>query len=124
MHVEMRYATASDFAALHGDRKLPFTRHGFALVIDGKPLALACLYYNRSRHLIASVDMDKSARAYPVTLHKWAKKAIWVAKNIGAQSFLVIADETVPRSAAWVERLGLKSVGEAESGRIYEWRSS
>lgn len=124
MRAEMRYATMADYEDIHGEAALPFTRMGFVLAIDGEAVALACLRYDRGRHLIASVDMKQKARAYPLTLHRWTKKAIEAAQKTGARSFVVIADKKIPRSAAWIEHFGLKAVGETEAGMVYQWQSS
>lgn len=124
MRVEMRYATPADYRALHGEATQPFTRYGYALAIDDVPVALGCLRYDRSRHLVASVDMTDEARKHPFTLHRWAKCGLRAAERLGVRSFLVTADRTIPRSDAWISRLGLRAIGETEIGTVYLWQAS
>lgn len=124
MRVEMRYATAADYAALHGEANLPFTRYGFALALDGMPVALACLRYDKGRYLLGSVDLKPEARRHPLALHRWAKKVLEVVGRMNVRSFVVIADSKIPRSEAWIERLGFSAIGETETGTVYQWQVS
>lgn len=121
--IEMRYATADDYAVMHNGMRFPFTMTGFALVEDGEPIALACLRHDRaSPYLVGSLDIADKAKRKPKTLHAFAKRVLQAASDIGTKSFVVVADKAVPRSEAWIKRLGFKQIGEIEQGEVYQWQ--
>ncbi len=121
--IEMRWATRAECLAVMGDVQFP-TYRAFGLFIGEIPMAIAALRYDVAEpRMIVSVDMMPEARKWPLTLHRWGKKAIEVAQNLGVKSFVVIADRAIPRSEAWLTRLGLRCVGEVPQGAIYEWQA-
>ncbi len=124
MRPEMRLALPEDFEAMGFDGELG-TLRSYALLFDGKAVALATIRYTKAAGpLQAAVDMKPEVRRYPLALHRWIKAAILEVRRLGVGHIVAIADPEIPRAPAWLERLGFDYVGESTAGEVWECRFS
>lgn len=113
--MEIRWASSADFALLPS---LNRSSRGLVLVCDGRPAALATIFYEGPNSApVAAIDFFAPVR--PLTLHRFGKAAIAAAVGLGVRRFMALADCNVSRSDAWLERLGLRCIGRNEKGGVY-----
>jgi N-acetylglutamate synthase-like GNAT family acetyltransferase len=119
MKVETRWARSEDYLELPCGPE-GVTRRGLALECDGSLLALASITVNRNAAVhMASAAIRPELRKHPKVLHRFALRALETARTIGVRNLHAIADPSIPRSQAWLERLGFTVVGEIPAGKVY-----
>lgn len=121
--MRVRWATVADFDLLRGGPKT--SSRSLVLLVNEEPVAMASMRYQGQLAVpVASLDFLGGKIPPALALHKFARAAIAEARKAGIKRFLAIADCSIPRSEAWLARLGLVLVGRKEQGGIYEWEQA
>lgn len=111
MTIEIRPATRDDVARLVKE-PLPYRARLLSIAEDGEPIVVGGLLF-RPDGVWASVCVTDAGRRRPLALHKAAVAMFRYARERGYLPVLALADPSVPRSAAWLERLGFRETEHA-----------
>ena len=113
---EVRPATAADFRAVYG-REPERSFQGYALRVDGKPVAVCGLYRAEGK----TVAFSQVAQPAPKRgLVRLANTLLDLMRQRGTQVY-ALRDESVPTSGTLLSHLGFKRVGSAPEGGVYQW---
>lgn len=115
--LEVRTATREDAIALMGS--CPHTMKAFVGVLDGKPIAIGGLSYQRGR-VVAFCNLSDDMRKRPVALHKAARAVMRAALDSGHRYIFAERDPDEPTAARWLERLGFRPVD--SDGMVHLWQ--
>lgn len=100
----LRLATRDDVKALYPE-KLDKNFYGITAELDGKPVGIAGLYFNRTWIMFARVTNE--LKPYKLTLYR-ASVELMKAVKILNQPVYAIADPDIPRSDHLLMKMGFK----------------
>jgi hypothetical protein len=117
--MEIRPATAEDIEAVYGSfpRK---TMRAYAALYDGKPVAVAGVYYYPDQVVAFSKILPEYAHL-KAGLGRGALKVLRLLKEIN-KPVLAVAEPSIPTSPEFLERCGFEYIMTNSQGRVYAWR--
>ena len=109
--VTLRAATREELlAAARGP--LPDNTRGLAIVRGDQVLGVGGVAHVADYQLfLAFASLTDEARRHPVAVHKAGKRSLQIAREMGAEWVVSVANGSVPAAARWLERLGYQAAG-------------
>ena len=109
--VSIRPATRADLESYLG--KVPFTVKAYAAVVEDNVVAIGGIAYT-SGVAFGFLDIEEEIRtAYPITLHRMAKKVMKEA--MANHKFIFSEQGRTPISRRWLRWLGFDPLNEEET---------
>jgi hypothetical protein len=108
--------TLADATAFYGSRP-QHTMRGYAVMLDGKPVALGGITY-RCGMLCAFSEMKDELRPYKVSIARFARR---VEGLFGKAPGMAIANPAEPGSGRFLQWLGFEHVATTKEGEVYRW---
>ena len=115
MRVELRPATAADFAALF-DRPIPHRVRAIAAELDGKLLGVGGVVY-RPDGVFAFAQFTEAFRLYPVAMHRAGVAGMALIRAAGLREVFAEDQPGNPAAVRWLERFGFR-----RDGALFVWR--
>lgn len=119
MEPEVRSATAADLAAFYGEPQ-PLTQRAMVVVLDGKPIGIAGVAYERGVPVALFAEMKPEMKRFPKVIVRGARRFLAETPNIKG----LRASASTPEAARFLGFLGFKYIGSYGDHMIYEWGGS
>jgi len=118
--LETRAPTRGELERFYG-HPVPCTVRASALFVDGEPVAIGGIAYERGMVKLF-MDWTDDAVRYPVALVKACRACLAAIRSDGRHQTLyaVTCSETARR---FLSRLGFEPHSSAQNGEVYQWRS-
>lgn len=121
--VNIRIATAEDLILFHGKRP-QFSCHALVGEVDGEIIAVGAIERPKDRLPSITLRVTDKARAYPLALHKSARRLLAWAQEMNLTPVIAIQDPGESGAARWLEVLGFERWDKSADGDVWIWPNS
>jgi hypothetical protein len=118
--VEIRPATAEDIRVLYGHSPRK-TMRAYTAVYDGRPVAVAGLYYYPDQ-VVAFSCINPEYAHLKAGLARGALKVLRLLKDMN-KPVIAVAEPGIPTAPEFLERCGFEYLLTNSQGKVYIWRN-
>lgn len=111
----IRVADDADFISFY-NKEPPLLWLGFVAERDGALVGFGTVLWDDWGHALGFIDRREPVSAF--TMHRSVLRMLEVLKAVGEPALYVGCDDTVPKAAAWLRRLGFAPI----EGTPHTWR--
>ena len=93
------------------------TMRGYAVVLDGKPVALGGIHY-QCGVLCAFLEIKDELRPYKTTI---ARMALKIRDVFDGKEGMAVASPNEPTADRFLKWIGFEHIGSCADGEVYKW---